>query len=244
MGIVYIPNGTNPNEIHSAESNINFKSLTGLELFYDIDGLSNFTDADITTCIWPNYNPQVNQCLPQLPTFVLDDLYSVRVGSNVTKNYSYIPFEHWQNSRFLMRVWINDPTTDGSCINVGWISVNQTTASINILSNKISSVGVYNIWLQAQLLISPSEISDLANYIITSYLSFEFVNNNCELISTSISQFIVVNQTKIFNVSFSDYESDNVIIKIVDSAGLGVFIKAFNSLNFQIYLNCDDDSIK
>lgn len=143
-----------------------------------------------------------------------------------------------------MRVWINDPTTDGSCISVGWISVNQTTASINILSNKISSVGVYNIWLQAQLLISPSEISDLAKYITTSFMSFEFVNNNWEIISIPPNQFIIVNQTKTFNVSFSDYESDNVIIKIVDSAGLGVFIKAFNSLNFQIYLNCDDDSIK
>ena len=171
-------------------------------------------------------------------------MYSVRVGSNVTDNYSYVPFEHWQNSRFLIRIWANDPTIDGSCISAGWIAANQTTASINILSINISSVGVYNIWLQAQLLISLSKISDLAKYITTSIMSFEFVNNNWEIISIPPSQFIIVNQTKTFDVSFRDFESDNVIMNFVDSAGLGVFINALNNLNFQIYLNCNNDSIK
>ena len=112
----------------------------GITVFYDIEGLSNYTDTDITTCIWPNYSPQVNKCPPQLPTFVLDDVHSVRVGSNVIDSYSYVPFEHWHNSRFLIRVWANDPTIDGSWISAGWIVANLTTASINILSNNILRV--------------------------------------------------------------------------------------------------------
>ena len=98
--------------------------------------------------------------------------------------------------------------------------------------------------MQAQLItgLVQSSISD--ELIVTDSLSFDFINKNWDLDFSTSEMYLVVNKIKTFDVIFSDEENDNIIMKAVDSAGLGVYIKMMNSSCFQIYLNCDDESLK
>ena len=198
----------------------------------------------MTTWIWPNYNPSIYLWTPQLPTFALDQVYSLKVGRNVDKSYIFIPFEHWQNSKFLIRAWANDPKINETWTNIEWVAINQTASSFQIDQNYVSSVGANSLWLQAQLINGLVQSFISKEYIVTGYVSFNFINSNWRLALNPSNIFIVVNQTKIFDVSFTDDENDNVIMKTIDSAGIGVYIKSVNNSNFKVYLNCEDNLMK
>ena len=230
-------------------ASISFKNWRNLKLFIDYQELANFTENDvfisnITLWLWPNYVPSIYLWTPQLPTFALDQVYSIKVGRNVDKSYIFIPFEHWQNSKFLIRAWANDPTINETWTNIEWVAINQTASSFQIDQNYVSSVGANSLWLQAQLITGLVQSSISSEYIVTGYVSLNFINNNWRLASCPSNIFIVVNQTNAFDVGFIDDENDNVIMKTIDSAGIGVYIKPVNNSNFQVYLNCDENLMK
>ena len=242
--MIYSENGTDPNEIHLVNANLSVLYLSNLELFHDYQDLAIFIEKDITSWLWPNYAPSVYLWNPELPTFVLNKTYSISVGGNASESRVYIPFEHWQNSKFLIRACAYDLKVDKAWVAPNWVIVNQTTASIQIDPKRISSVGVKLLWLQAQLITGAIQSSIANDFIVTNFVSFNFTNNNWELISSPSDKFVVINKIKIFDIIFSDEENDNIIIKTVDSAGLGVYIKTINTTCSQVYLNCDNESIK
>ena len=112
--ITFSENGTNSSEVHLVNSDIRYRYLDTLDLFHDYKSLLNFTENDLSAWIWPKYNPSFNLWVPKLPVFILDRAYSIKVGGNAIKSYMYTPFEHWQNSRFLIRTWTNDPKVNGT----------------------------------------------------------------------------------------------------------------------------------
>lgn len=156
----------------------------------------------------------------------------------------FVPFEHCQNSRFLIRACANDPSTGEACTVPDWVVVNQTAASVQVDQSKVVSVGVKILWLQAQLIVGLVQSSVSADHVATSSVSFEFTNSNAKLAAAESSLYIVVNQTKTFNVSFVDDEHDKVNMKTVEAAGLGVYIKPLSNSDFEVYLHCDDDAVK
>ena len=241
---MFSENGTDPNEIHLLNSNLSVLYLSNLDLFHDYQILANFIENDITSWLWPNYSPSVYFWTPKLPAFVLLQTYSISVRGNASESSLYIPFEHWQNSRFLIRAWANDPTEDGTWVVPNWVIVNQTTASIQIDPKNVSSAGIKQLWLQAQLITGAIKSSIANDFIVTNFVSFNFINKNWELVSSPTDIFVIVNKVNTFDVIFSDEENDNIIMKIVDSAGLGVYIKTINTTYFQVYLNCENESIK
>ena len=56
--ILHILNGTDPNEIHWVGSGLNVKYYSNVELFFDADGITNYSEINITSYIWPNYIPE------------------------------------------------------------------------------------------------------------------------------------------------------------------------------------------
>ena len=221
---------------------MNIRYLSNLSLFYDASEFTNYTQVDVSSWIWPSYLPDLYNCNPQLPDFLLDQSYSIKVGSNIINSYKYIPFNHWQNSRFLIRVWTNNPLEFNDWSPPSWINANQTDSTVMIVLQNIKSVGVFDIWFQAQLIVGMIDSAKLADYIATVHSTFYITNRNWRLASNFSSLFIVVNKTKSIDISFVDEESDKINLKVIDSGGIGVFITSVNISHFMVYLNCDNDS--
>ena len=239
--IVYSENGSDPNEIHLLNSTLNYRSLPNLDLFHDYKELVNLTELNLTSCLWPNYYPDIYSWNPNLPVFKLNKSYSIKVGRNVTDNYEIIPFDHCQKSRFLIRVWSNDPQIENIWDKLLWIDVNQSNSTIQIKPQNVQSVGTFNIWIQAQLVVGLINTFILPNYMITESVIIELINTNCQLYSNFSNLFIIVNKIKTLDINFFDEENDKITFNVIDSGGIGAFIKSINASSFTIYLNWIDD---
>ena len=222
---------------------MSYTYLTNLNFFNDYKGLVEYFDDDITSCLWPNYSPYFYFWNPQLPNFLLNKIYSIKIGSNINNKYKFTPFDHWQNSRFLVRACTNDPIIDGSWNVPSWINVNQTDSTIIIVPENVQSVGFFNLWVQAQLIVGLIDSSKLENYISTNSTSFELINSNWHINTSFSNSYIIIGQTKTFDINFVDEENDKINLKVTDPGGIGVFIKSMSTLSSMIYLNCDDSSL-
>ena len=239
MYILHIPNGTDPNEIHWAGSGLNVKYYPNVELFFDVNGLVNYSEINITSCIWPNYIPEFRTWDPILPEFALINQYSINIGSNISQNYSYTPFVHWQNSKFIFRAWLNNPTENNTWNSPAWININEVSESFDLIVSKVNSIGIQTVYFQAQLISHSLDLTNNDFYFALNSSSFVFINQNADITETSLSIHLVVNVTKNFSLSFYDQEGDNVQLKTIKSNDINIFIQKLNYTNFNIIMGCD-----
>ena len=150
--VTYTANGTDPNEIHLVGSGLNFKYFKDVDLLQNNNGLIEYDELDVTKWLWPNYIKELQDCPPELPTFYLQDEYSIELSEINQENYTYLAFDHWRNSKFLFRICTNVPSTELSWETPSWTLYNETTGSFRINTSKITSVGVFKLIFQSQLI--------------------------------------------------------------------------------------------
>ena len=239
---LYSLNTTDPHELHSFEdSSLNYLYLTNFDFFNDLNNYANYFEVDATSWIWPNYASQINGCRPQLPTFMISELNTIKIGTNIQSNLSFVPYEHCQNSKFIIRVWLNDPIKDTFWVSPAWVLVDQLTSSIRIDTTAITQVGSYHLTFQSQLIVDPSDFIDASFYTTTDVSLFNFENQNWQLVSSTNDGYVVKNVLKKYTLTFSDLENDQIMIKIVNDGGLDVFVQPVNSSSFDFdikWSNC------
>lgn len=243
--VPYTANGNMSGEVHSSNATLNVKFIPGLELFHDIDGLVGYSELDITSWVWLNYQPEVFTCSPNMPTFVLDADYTLAVGAYVTAEYKFVPFEHCQHSRFLFRLWLNKPDPGQDCQVPPWVAVNESEASFRILHHEqITSADSYELHFQSQLItfsvdpeLGSKHVSDFAQVVFT------FTNTNSVLQSSVSGWYLVAEDPKTFTLTFSDLENDKTLLRVTDSGGLGVFIQTVNNNAFNLVLRANEHPV-
>ena len=220
------------------------KYINNTELFNDVKTLANFTDLEITSWFWPNYIPEYNQWSPNLPQFLLGSYYQLNIGTNITLSQSYIPFDHWENSRFIFRIWLENPIENSICNTPPWISIDEVSKSFSVQIWNISSVGIYKFYFQVQLIAHSLYFSNNEFYSSVNSSVFEFKNNNVNIISQTTDWYLLVGITKTIALSFYDIEGDNVILKLTTSEELNVFISQTNNTWYNLIMLCNNSSIK
>ena len=243
--IIYTPNGTNPTELHSFnDSSLDFLYLSNFDLFHDLTYFANYSEFDITSWVWPGYSAQVNICTPQLPIFVLDEKNNIKFGTNLQYNLTLIPFEHCQDARFIIRVWLNNPNEDGFWDPPLWMIVDQLESSISIDFSAILLAGNYTLTFQSQLLVDAKDSINTSLYTTTSISLFYLENSNWELASNLEDWYIVLNLFKNYTVSFNDKENDQIMIKIIDDGGLNIAVHSINNKSFDFEIQWRNIVIK
>ena len=237
--ILHIPNGTDPNEIHWVGSGLNVRYYSNVDLLFDANGLVDYSEINITSCIWPNYIPEFRTWDPILPEFALINKYSIKIGSNISQNYSYTPFVHWQNSKFIFRACLNNPVENNTWNSPAWININEVSENFNLVVSKVNSIGTQIVYFQAQLISHSLDLTNNDFYYALNSSSFVFLNQNADIVETSLSFYLIANATKNFSLSFYDQEGDSVQLKTIDNKGLNIFIQKLNSLKFNIIMGCD-----
>ena len=187
---------------------------------------------------------QINNCKPQLPTFLLNKAITIKFGTNINNSLSFVPYEHWQNSKFIIRVWLNDPNTDSFWTQPSWILVDQLSSSVQISFAAISLAGKYTLTFQSQLIVDPNDFIDASFYTSTELLMFDLDNQNWELVSSLTGWYAVYGLSKNYTVLFSDLENDEVKIVIIKDGGLDIFVQSINNTSFEFDIQSKNTTIK
>ena len=146
---------------------------------------------------------------------------------------------HWQNSKFIFRAWLNNPTENNTWNSPAWIKINEVSESFDLIGSKVNSIGIQIVYLQAQLISHSLDLTNKDFYFALNSSSFVFLNQNANIVETSLSFYLVVNVTKNFSLSFYDQEGDSVQLKTIDNKGLNIFIQKMNNMNFNIIMGSD-----
>ena len=220
------------------------KYLNNTDIFHDSSDLVNTTEMNITACLWPSYIKEIYTWSPPFPDFKMLKNYTFPIGSGIKSIITYTPFDHWQNSRFLIRVWLNNPSINGSCTEPSWITVNQSLSTVDLNSGLLTSVGIRKVYFQVQMIV----FSCNQNYppFIQEVFStdFEFTNQNWILSNTPLNWYLVINELKNYTLAFTDSERDIVSVKILSSEGINVFVKNSNSTSVLFLMQWEDDTVK
>ena len=166
------------------------------------------------------------------------------IGTNYSNIIELTPYQHCQNSRFLIRVWLNNPIINEYWSTPPWVSVNQTSSSIQIDLSKVSLVNDYTVTFQSQLIVDPQMFNDSSLYMNTDSCLISFANENSQLISNTNDWFIITGITKTYQIFFSDTENDSLSISLLETGGINAFIQSVNRTTFNFILSWNEDSIQ
>ena len=103
----------------------------------------------------------------------------------------------------------------------------------------MSSIGVQIVYFQAQLIFHSLDLTNNDFNFALNSSSFVFLNQNANIVETSLSFYLVVNVTKNFSLSFYDQEGDSVQLKTMKSNGINIFIQKMNNTKFNSIMECD-----
>ena len=157
--------------------------------------------------------------------------------------YSFTPFEHCQNAKFIFRIWSNDPTINNTWDIPIWITINETAATFEVNTLNVSSIGTNPIYLQAQLIAHSLDENNNDFYSSWSLSVFKFENENANLLQFPSNIYLVLNVSKSINVLFFDQEGDRVNFILTNTENVGAFIKRINNTYFNVIMQCDDLSV-
>ena len=103
---------------------------------------------------------------------------------------------------------------------------------MNLNLSLINSVGSFNITLYARLITFYVNSTDTSKFTtINDLVEFNFVNTNCQFISSNATYYLVVGKFTIFMFSFTDEERDNIIINIDQNILIDCFVQSTNNPN-------------
>ena len=204
----------------------------------------NYTEQNVTSWIWPNYIPEINAWEPILPEYILAAQFSYHIGTNISSVYSFVPFESCQNAKFIIRACLNNPLENNTWSTPVWISMDQQSNTFNLDIGKVNSVGIYQIYLQAQLIAHSLNLYNNEFYYAINSSTIEFTNENAKFIESTTTWNIVIDQTKSFILSFYDIEGDSVQVKLISNKGVNTFIQNVSITNYSLVMLWDNSTLK
>ena len=222
---------------------MNVRYFQNYSSYQNNNGLINYQELDITSWLWPNYIPQLESWSPDLPIFILESNYTIKLSENNPINYTFTAYEQCRNSKFLFRICTDIPNDSVACIAPSWVSFNLTSGNFIIDTSKISAVANINLYFQSQLIGFSYLQNYLSNVISTNSSLFNFDNDNWILNSTQIIRYVIIDQAKSFTLSFYDKENDTIYLKLIDSENLSVFIQRQSNSTFSLMVMWNDISI-
>ena len=222
---------------------MNVRYFNNVTLFQDNDGLVQYQELDVTSWLWPNYISELQTWDPELPKFVLENQYTIKLSGSNSTNITLTAFEQWRNAKFLLRVWNNTPSDVIPWVTPSWVLLNEGSSSFTIDTSKVTSVGFVNLVFQSQLVGYSMLNLYVNNTISTNNLLISFVNDNCQIKSNLTDWYVIVQQIKSFYLTFYDKESDIVLVNLIDSGAWGVFVHAQNISTFSLIVIWDDSSV-
>ena len=96
----------------------------------------------------------------------------------------------------------------------------------------INSVVSFNISLYARLITFNLNSTDISKFTTDNYfVKFNFVNTNCQFMSSNASYYLVVGEISTFMINFIDEEGDNIIINANQNDLINSFVQSTNSPN-------------
>ena len=146
--------------------------------------------------------------------FLLSDSNEYHIGTNINKTIELTPFEHWQNSMFVISVIDLDTNLPPE-----WTIVDQLSKKVAINHTLISSViNPYKLIFSARL-ITYSINNDTSPYTTSEKKSyFRFRNNNWNYAKSNQTTYLVIGKMSIFMFGFEDTEKDKIFLNINDMA--------------------------
>ena len=124
------------------------------------------------------------------------------IGSNLSNSYSYTPFEHCQNSKFIFRCWLENPLEGEKCNPPQWISINESLQSFEINTKIVNFVGVYKVYFQVQLIAHSLDLTNNDFYSSLNSSVFEFYNENAKFIYPNENLYLVLGISKTIKLYF------------------------------------------
>ena len=103
----------------------------------------------------------------------------------------------------------------------------------------MNSVGIQTVYFQTQLISHSLDLTNNNFYYALNSSSFVFLNQNADIVETSLSFYLIANATKNFSLLFYDQEGDSVQLKIIDNKGLNIFIQKLNYTSFNMIFGCE-----
>ena len=202
--------------------------ITNSSSFYSkTSSVSDYYITDVTNWIWPRFIPNLWDCAFPLPSFILLSSYNIHIGKDFQTNSVFIPFDHWQNARFVIHA-INE---NDNLIPV-WLTVDQSSQSIIFNMSLINSVGIYNISMNARLITFSINSTDTSVYTTQNNTSrFNFYNTNWYFVNSNTTYYLVFEQTSNFQFLFFDEEGDDIIIQTSQNDYIGIFVQNINNSN-------------
>ena len=103
---------------------------------------------------------------------------------------------------------------------------------MNFNLSLINSVGSFNIILYARLITFYVNSTDTSKFTTDNYLvEFNFVNTNCQYVSSNATYYLVVGEITIFMFNFTDEEEDNIIINSYQNDLINFCVQSTNNPN-------------
>ena len=156
---------------------------------------------------------------------------------NISINPIFIPFNHWQNARFVISA-VDSNTT----LTPNWLQIEQINQSLIFNLSLIDSVWNYTISMNARLITFSLYSNDTSSYTTINYLTnFEFINNNWNFESINATNYLVVGKLSAFLLSFTDEEEDNILIKDIQNDYISLYIQnTNNTYQYKILLQANE----
>ena len=157
--------------------------------------------------------------------------------TNINTNPIFIPFNHWQNARFVISAVDSNTTTVPN-----WLQIDQINQSLIFNLSLIDSVWNYTISMNASLITFSLYSSDTSRYTTINYLTnFNFINNNWNFESTNATNYLVVGNLNVFLLIFTDEEEDNILIKGIQNDYISFYIQnTNNTYQYKILLQANE----
>ena len=214
-----------------------------VDLFHDINNIVEYFEKDATSWLRKNYISELKTWDPDLPLFVLNNQYIIKLSENNQMNFTFTAFEdHW-DSLFLFRIWFEFSSDNMNWTVPPWVLLNETTGSFIINTSKITSVQVTRLVFQSQLIGFSFLNNDLNNTISTFYSTFNFTNNNWAVAGSYSNWYVVIQQVANFTMMFDDAEGDTVFLKLIDRGNISLFIKQLNKSTYALIASWYDDTV-
>ena len=211
--------------------------------FMTFKNIVEYQEQDITLWVWPNYISELQTWDPDLPSFIIENQYIIKLSESNPINITFTAFEDCKGAKFLFRVWFDIPSNNVTWATPSWVSLNETSGNFTIDTSKVASIQNTVLIFQIQL-IGFSLVNYYLNNTIESFSStFIFTNDNWVIFGEYSNWYVVYQKVANYSITFDDVERDTVELKLEDSGSLSVFIQRQSKSVFTLLATWYDETI-
>ena len=170
------------------------KYISNITPIVEGDLAKYYNEIEATNWIWPRQDYNYSTWGVEY-VYKLSKNYTIHIGSNINSNIELIPFSSCVNAKVIIRAWDYVISNSTSCASLDWIDIDQNSSTAIIQLSRVTSVSTIEVGFQSQS-FTFSSIINIHTYSDLYSSTFTFDNNNVQLVSTKIDNYIVINEIK------------------------------------------------